>query len=267
MAEMGTHRKPVNKGEDKLLELPRKVSKISELEKKMKELEGKEYKSSEDFIKEVTEASVEAFDSGFNSCKDLVEKLFSNLDLSGITEEAGLILASKMEARPTSEVDATAKILASIPASTEVISLEDDPVVVVLIEAPQVNKGEDKLLELPRKVSKISELEKKMKELEGKEYKSSEDFIKEVTEASVEAFDSGFNSCKDLVEKLFSNLDLSGITEEAGLILASKMEARPTSEVDATAKILASIPASTEVISLEDDPVVVVLIEAPQVDA
>ena len=31
----------------------------------------------------------------------------------------------------------------------------------------KVNKGEDKLLELPRKVSKISELEKKMKELEG----------------------------------------------------------------------------------------------------
>ncbi|KAG1348031.1 hypothetical protein COCNU_06G018600 [Cocos nucifera] len=57
-----------------------------------------EYKSSEGFAEEVTEALGEAFDSNFASCKSLVGKSFPSLDLSGITQEAGLTLASKMEA-------------------------------------------------------------------------------------------------------------------------------------------------------------------------
>ena len=45
----------------------------------------KEYKSSEAFEEEVMEASGEAFDSGFTSYKDLIGRLFPNLDLSGVT--------------------------------------------------------------------------------------------------------------------------------------------------------------------------------------
>ena len=116
------------------------VSRISDLETKIKELEGmvtsrdemlvarnkmlltyqrdlerskivagcaiEEYKSSTDFVKEVTKATGEAFESGFNSCKGLVRKLFSNLDLGGVTMEAGLTLATGIEVQPTLEMGA-----------------------------------------------------------------------------------------------------------------------------------------------------------------
>ncbi|KAG1367721.1 hypothetical protein COCNU_14G001890 [Cocos nucifera] len=135
----------------------------------------------------------------------------------------------------------------------------------------KINEGEEKLLELQQETSRIPDLKVKIKELEEKvaskdeilatrdnalltyqrdleywkdavgravvEYKSSEDFIEEVTKALGEAFDSGVNSYKDLVEKYFFNLDLSSITQEAGLILASKMEARLTLEVGAAAEV------------------------------
>ncbi|KAG1358604.1 hypothetical protein COCNU_08G000500 [Cocos nucifera] len=123
----------------------------------------------------------------------------------------------------------------------------------------KVNKGEEKLLELQREVSRIPDLETKIKELEGtvtsrdemlaardmalltyqrdlehwkttighamEENKSSKDFAEEVIEATGEAFKSGFNSYKDLVRKYFSNLDLSGIVMEALLALTVGMEA------------------------------------------
>ncbi|EHA8586984.1 hypothetical protein COCNU_scaffold001259G000030 [Cocos nucifera] len=181
----------------------------------------------------------------------------------------------------------------------------------------KVNKEEERLLELQQEVSKIPDLETKIKEPEGMmtsqdetlvardkmlltyqrdlepqkiavgramdKYKFFKDFVEEVTEAMGEAFKSSFSSCKDLVEKLFSNLDLSGITMKADLILAIRMEVQPMPEVDSAMeepqpilevpaallepkmevpnpiKAPSSAPASAsapvEVISLEDDTV------------
>ncbi|EHA8589862.1 hypothetical protein COCNU_scaffold012904G000040 [Cocos nucifera] len=189
------HRK-ANEGEEKLLDLRWEVTKISSLEARIKKLEGtvssqdetlvarekthqkdleywkaaitwvvEDYKSSDGFANEVIEATRKAFDNGFNSCRNLVGKLFSNLDLSGITCEAGLALASegsplvespvdslreapqaspivpavllhpKVEASSTADLLAPASaeplILApmstEVPTFVEVISLEDDP--------------------------------------------------------------------------------------------------------------------------------------------
>ncbi|EHA8588578.1 hypothetical protein COCNU_scaffold005864G000010 [Cocos nucifera] len=51
------------------------------------------------------EASRVAFESGFNGCKVIVGKLFSDLDLSGITQEAILTLVSKMEAQASAGME------------------------------------------------------------------------------------------------------------------------------------------------------------------
>ncbi|KAG1363673.1 hypothetical protein COCNU_11G005000 [Cocos nucifera] len=69
----------------------------------------KAYKFFEGFMEEIMEALGEAFDSGFNSCKNLVRKFFLDLDLSGIIQEAGLTLASEMEAQSVLEVDLPAE--------------------------------------------------------------------------------------------------------------------------------------------------------------
>ncbi|EHA8589624.1 hypothetical protein COCNU_scaffold011549G000020 [Cocos nucifera] len=136
------------------------------------------------------------------------------------------------------------------------------------------------------------------------EYKSSKGFIEEVMEASGEAFNSGFSSCKCLIGKFFLDPDLSGITQEAGLTLALEIEAQPAPEIGSvvvvphpisevptiliTSKVepsaptevpvadftivppLSSMPAkvltSVEVISLEDDAAVAPA-KDPQVDA
>ncbi|KAG1330724.1 hypothetical protein COCNU_02G006920 [Cocos nucifera] len=92
-----------------------------------------DYKSFKAFQKEVTEASKEAFDCGFNSCKDLVGKLFSNLDLSGAPLPAPKVTAEQLH-------PVEAPILVKVPTPTEVptpvetlaievISLEDDQAV------------------------------------------------------------------------------------------------------------------------------------------
>ncbi|KAG1347240.1 hypothetical protein COCNU_06G010690 [Cocos nucifera] len=194
----------INEEEEKLSELWLEVSRIFDLEAKVKELEGmvisqdemlvardkalliyqrdlehwktatgctmEEYKSSKDFAEEVMEATGETFESGFNSCKDLVGKLFSNLDLGGVTMEAGLALVAGLEVQlapevvftveapqPTPEVPtillkpkmkvpdstevlvpALAKAPVSTPALAEVISLEDDPADAVAPEALQM---------------------------------------------------------------------------------------------------------------------------------
>ncbi|EHA8591599.1 hypothetical protein COCNU_scaffold088300G000010 [Cocos nucifera] len=131
------------------------------------------------------------------------------------------------------------------------------------------------------------------------EYKSSKDFIEEVIEATGEAFESGFNNCRGLVGKLFFNLDLSGVTMEADLNLAARVEPQPILEVGSTAEVpqpapevpaalikpkvetldpieapasalievSALAPTSTKVISLEDDVTDAAPVEAPQVDA
>ncbi|EHA8591014.1 hypothetical protein COCNU_scaffold030329G000010 [Cocos nucifera] len=133
----------------------------------------------------------------------------------------------------------------------------------------KVNEGKEKLLELQQEASRISDLEAKIKKLEEKvasrdeilairdkalltyqrylehwksaashvveEYKSFEDFVNEVMEALQEAFDSGFNSCKSLVEKFSSSLDLSSITKKAGLALATEMEIQLALEVGSIA--------------------------------
>ena len=69
-----------------------------------------EYKFSEDFVEEVTEATGEAFESRFNNCKGLVEKLFFNLDLSGITMKVGLTLTAGMEVQPVPKVGSTIEV-------------------------------------------------------------------------------------------------------------------------------------------------------------
>ncbi|KAG1371053.1 hypothetical protein COCNU_16G001470 [Cocos nucifera] len=136
------------------------------------------------------------------------------------------------------------------------------------------------------------------------ENKSSEGFAKEVIEAFEGAFDNGFNSCKSLVGKLFPNLDLSSVIWEASLALPSEMEAQTTPKMGPTAKapqpvlevptVLlvpkveaftsietpaaapteapapnskpAEVPASIEVISLEDDTTAIPT-QASQADA
>ncbi|KAG1359259.1 hypothetical protein COCNU_08G007050 [Cocos nucifera] len=114
------------------------------------------------------EASGEAFESGFNGCKELFEKFFLDLDLSVITQEAALVLPAgvesqsaleagyvgevpqpalevpavlikpKMETSDTIEALASAltEVLAPAPAPADVIILEDDATDVAPIEAP-----------------------------------------------------------------------------------------------------------------------------------
>ncbi|KAG1363375.1 hypothetical protein COCNU_11G002020 [Cocos nucifera] len=122
------HQRKANEGEKKLLELLEEVSKIFELETKVKELEKivasrddnvaardkallvyqrdierckattvravEDYNSLEAFQEEVAEASDEAFDYEFVNCKSLLKKLFSDLDLSNITQEMAIQLMS-----------------------------------------------------------------------------------------------------------------------------------------------------------------------------
>ena len=60
------------------------------------------------------EATGKAFKSGFCSCKSLIEIFFSNLDLSDVTMEVGLALATGMEAQPVPTVDSTIEVPQSI---------------------------------------------------------------------------------------------------------------------------------------------------------
>ncbi|KAG1334130.1 hypothetical protein COCNU_03G002490 [Cocos nucifera] len=118
------HQKKIHKGEKRLLELQQEISRILDLETKVVE-----YKSFEAFEEEVTEALGEAFDNGFNICKSLVGKFFSNLNLSDITQEAGLALASEENAQATSNVGSPVDAPQSVP---EVIAEQPCP----LVKAP-----------------------------------------------------------------------------------------------------------------------------------
>ena len=71
----------------------------------------------------------EAFDSGFNSYKGLVGKLFSDLDLSGITQKADVVLASKANTQLASNAGSLVEV--SQPA-LEVPAIKFSP----KIEAP-----------------------------------------------------------------------------------------------------------------------------------
>ncbi|KAG1359420.1 hypothetical protein COCNU_08G008660 [Cocos nucifera] len=133
------------------------------------------------------------------------------------------------------------------------------------------------------------------------EFKAFEEFIEEVLEASEEAFESSFNGCKKLVGKLFSDLNLGGVTQEAILALVSRTEAQLAPKVGSTelqpapevpiisiklkvevsdsaeapapapmfapTKIPISALVPTGVISLKDDSIDAAPPNAPQVDA
>ncbi|EHA8588465.1 hypothetical protein COCNU_scaffold005347G000010 [Cocos nucifera] len=80
-----------------------------------------EYKSSKDFVEEVIEASGEAFDSDFASCKSLVGKLFFSLDLSSVTKEASLALAMEMKAQLAWEVESTVEVPEFAPEASAIL--------------------------------------------------------------------------------------------------------------------------------------------------
>ncbi|KAG1334316.1 hypothetical protein COCNU_03G004350 [Cocos nucifera] len=143
------HQRKANEREKRLFKLQQEVSKIPELEAKVKELEEmvssqddmvaaqdktllvyqrdverlkaaadravEDYKSSEAFHEEVTEALGKAFDCGFNNYGSLVGKLFPNLDLSGVTQEIGLPLLSKTIAQPSLDVAPPVDVPQPIP--------------------------------------------------------------------------------------------------------------------------------------------------------
>ncbi|KAG1330460.1 hypothetical protein COCNU_02G004280 [Cocos nucifera] len=78
----------------------------------------------------MTEASGEAFESGFNGYQELVGKLFADLDLSDVTQEAVLILVSGVEARVTAKVSPPTK---ASQATLEVPA----PLICPKVEAPE----------------------------------------------------------------------------------------------------------------------------------
>ncbi|KAG1327576.1 hypothetical protein COCNU_01G015100 [Cocos nucifera] len=72
-------------------------------------------------MEKIMEASEEAFDSSFSSCKGLVEKLFPDLNLSSIIQEAGLALASEVEAQLVPEVDLLAEASQPAPEASAIL--------------------------------------------------------------------------------------------------------------------------------------------------
>ena len=92
-----------------------------------------DYKTLDAFQDEVMKASEGAFDYGFLSCRNLIIKLFPNLDLSKVTVEAALAVASEVSFGVTSGAP-TMVPPATHPADVPPTDVPANPAQVLIIE-------------------------------------------------------------------------------------------------------------------------------------